>query len=371
MRVCHLSSVHRQEDPRIFHKECCSLSNAGYEVYLITKGKTYDKKGVHIIGIESAGETRLKRMLGTTKNLYKKAVELNADVYHAHDPELLPVLMKLKRRGKTVIFDSHENTIATIDERTYWPKTIRKIVRVFYDKYQTHVCRRVDAVVTATPNITDYFKSLGCKRVIDLCNFPALEPFNPPDYSSRTLVFAGGISRQWNHESIIEALEEIEDVHYQLCGFGDSAYIDLLQEKEGWKKVNYLGMIPFEQVAIALQQSSVGMALLTPGGNTDWENGNMANTKIFEEMMAGLPVICTGFTRWKEFIEKYECGICVNPKDKQQISEAITELINDPAKAEIMGHNSRKAVEEVFNWGHEEGKLINLYSEIEREVNYG
>ena len=73
MRVCHLSSAHGQEDTRIFHKECVSLAKAGYEVYEITKGKTYEKNNVNIIGIESAGETRLRRFFGTTKNVYKKA----------------------------------------------------------------------------------------------------------------------------------------------------------------------------------------------------------------------------------------------------------------------------------------------------------
>lgn len=371
MRVCHLSSVHRQEDPRIFHKECHTLANAGYEVFLITKGKTYDKKGVHLIGVENTAKSRLQRMLGTTKKLYQKALEIDADVYHAHDPELLPVLMKLKKRGKCTIFDSHENTIATIDERTYLPKPVRKVASLLYTKYQTHTCRKMDAIVTATPNITELFQNMGCKRVIDLCNFPLLDSFNLPDYRSRTLAFAGGINRQWNHERIIDAMETVDNVQYKLCGFADASYLETLKTRSAWEKVDFLGSLPFEQVAETLRQSAVGMALLTPGGNTDWENGNMANTKIFEEMMAGLPVICTNFKRWKQFIEKYDCGICVDPGDVDQISAAITELINDPAKAERMGRNSRKAVEAEFNWGHEAEKLIHLYRELEGEMNNG
>ena len=34
-RVCHVTSVHPADDIRILHKECVSLSNAGYEVYLV------------------------------------------------------------------------------------------------------------------------------------------------------------------------------------------------------------------------------------------------------------------------------------------------------------------------------------------------
>ncbi len=371
MKICHMSSAHEQEDTRIFHKECVSLANAGYEVYQITKGKTYDKNGVHIIGVESAGSGRFNRMIGTTANVYKKALEINADVYHAHDPELLPILLKLKKNGKKVIFDSHEHTVGTISEKDYIPTPLRALVKFAYETYQAYVCKKADAVITATLNITEYFKSVGCKRVIDLCNFPLLHgKFVEPDYNSRTLSFAGGLSVQWNHDFVINAINDIKDVTYVLCG-SDGSYVDGLRNLPGWEKVDFKGRMPFEEVANLLRRSAVGLSLLTPGANTDGRNGNMANTKIFEEMMAGLPVICTDFVRWKAFVEGYDCGICVNPHDKEQIKNAIQTLIDNPALARQKGLNGRKAVEEKFNWGMEEKKLLSLYKEIEGEIKNG
>ncbi len=368
MKVCHLSSAHGQEDIRIFYKECVSLAKAGYDVYEITKGKTYEKQGIHICGVESAGEHRFKRMFGTTQNVYKKALEIDADVYHAHDPELIPVLLKLKRKRKKVIFDSHEHTVGTIEEKTYIPKWFRKIVQCVYEIYQTHACRKLDAVVTATPNITDYFRSVGCKRVVDLCNFPILEgAFCKPEYTSKKISFAGGISKQWNHEYIIKALSEIPDVKYVLCGTAKNNYLEKLKMTEGWDKVDFRGRLSFEEIPQVLRSTAVGLSLLTPGANTDWYNGNMANTKIFEEMMAGLPVICTNFERWKEFVEKYDCGICINPQDEKEIATAIIYLINNPDIAQTKGLNGRKAIEEKYNWAIEEKKLLALYKELEGE----
>jgi glycosyltransferase involved in cell wall biosynthesis len=368
MRVCHLSSAHGQEDTRIFHKECVSLVNAGYEVYEVTKGESYEKAGVHIVGAQTQGKGRIARMLGTTKAVYKKALELDADLYHGHDPELLPVLMKLKRKGKKVIFDSHEHTANAITEKTYIPGFLRKLVKAMYESYQTRVCRKLDAIVTATPNVTDYFKSVGCRRVVDLCNFPILNSdFHEPDYCSRILSFAGGISSQWNHDHIIRALEKVENVQYVLCGTAGESYLEKLKTIRSWNKVKFLGKLPFEQVSSVLNGSAAGLSLLTPGANTDWENGNMANTKIFEEMMAGLPVICTNFVRWKQFVEEYDCGICIDPHDESQIVDAIRALIDHPESAREKGLNGRRAVEERFNWGVEEKKLIALYQEIEGE----
>ncbi len=367
-KVCHLSSAHAQEDTRIFHKECTSLAQAGYEVYEITRGKTYEKNGVHITGVGSSGGGRLRRMLLTTREVYRKALEIDADIYHAHDPELLPALMKLKRKGKKVIFDSHEHTVGTIEEKTWLPKILRRAVQLAYETYQTRVCRRMDAVVTATPNITAYFRSKGCRRVVDLCNFPILDgAFSEPDYGSRTVVFAGGISPQWNHGSIVEALEQVEGVRYLLCGTAEPGYLEELRSLKGWEKVDFRGRLPFEQVSVLLKSAAAGLSVLTPGANTDWKNGNMANTKIFEEMMAGLPVICTDFVRWGEFVRRYDCGICIDPEDREAIAAAIRRLTGDPEEARRMGANGRRAVEKEFNWSLEEKKLLALYRDIEGE----
>lgn len=368
IKVCHLSSAHGQEDTRIFHKECVSLAKAGYDVYEVTRGKTYDKNGVHVVGVSKEKISRKERMLRTTQEVYRKAMDIDADIYHVHDPELLPVCRKMKKHGKIVVFDSHENYVGTLKEKQYIPKQIRKVISAFYEKYQRSICIKLDAVVTATPNMTVYFNMIGCKTVIDLCNFPLLKDYIRPDYSSRKIVFAGNMERQWNHDRIIGAIHDINNLIYVFCGAPDTDKLDELKRISGWEKVDYRGWVPYEKVASILSEASVGMAVLSPGNNTDGINGNMANTKIFEEMMAGLPVICTKFKRWAEFVEGYDCGICVNPHKTVEIKNAIEKLINSPEECERMGNNGRKAVEEKFNWGIEEKKLLKLYKKLEERI---
>lgn len=368
IRVCHISSAHGQEDIRIFHKECASLANFGYEVFLIARGKTYDKNGVHIIGVSKEKVSRKERMLKVTREVYGRALEIDADIYHAHDPELLSVCLKLKKRGKAVVFDSHENVSGTIREKQYLPGFVRNVISNVYASYEKYVCRKLDAVVTATPNVSDYFRDMGCECVIDVCNFPILREYIEPDYCSRKIVYAGNLDDQWNQGRIVDAIMGIEGVEYVLCSIPEEDKLERLREKAGWEKVDYRGRVSFEKIPDVLAECAAGLAVLSPGNNTDGINGNMANTKIFEEMMAGLPVICTKFKRWKQFVEEYDCGICVDPHSEKEIQTAIERLIADPNEARRMGHNGRRAIEERFNWKMEEKKLLELYGKLGKAI---
>ena len=102
IKICHLTSVHDSTDVRVFRKECSSLAKK-YDVYLVAKGQSREENNVKIIGIGDAPDSRLKRITRFTKAVYQKGLSLDCDIYQIHDPELLPVALKLKRKGKAVI----------------------------------------------------------------------------------------------------------------------------------------------------------------------------------------------------------------------------------------------------------------------------
>ena len=111
IKLIHLTSAHFRYDTRIFIKMCSSLAEHGFDVSLVVADGLGDeiKNKVNIVdvGVKSGG--RLSRMTKTVNKVFKKAVELDVDIYHLHDPELLPIGLKLKKLGKKVIFDSHED----------------------------------------------------------------------------------------------------------------------------------------------------------------------------------------------------------------------------------------------------------------------
>ena len=57
-------------------------------------------------------------------------------------------------------------------------------------------------------------------------------------------------------------------------------------------------------------------------------------------------------------------SICVDSLNPEEIANAIRWIIEHPAEAEQMGRNGRKAVQERYDWGMEENKLLNLYESL-------
>jgi glycosyltransferase involved in cell wall biosynthesis len=81
-------------------------------------------------------------------------------------------------------------------------------------------------------------------------------------------------------------------------------------------------------------------------------------------MSAGIPVIASNFSLWKEIVDGTGCGLCVDPMDPSAIAAAIDQLVSDTGRAKRLGDTGRRAVLDQFNWPGEERKLHELYSLI-------
>lgn len=360
-KVAHLSSAHKDRDVRIFHKECSSLAiEETLDVHLILADvEERVENEVTIHSVQGAGGSRMKRMWSTVNNVYKKAIALDADVYHLHDPELLRIALKLKRKGKKVIYDAHEDLPRQILGKDYlkFKKTISRVV----ERYENRVVRKLDAVITATPFIRDRFKLIH-PNTIDINNYPMLKEVLTEKVTAEKenkVCFIGGITRIRGIGELVDALEEV-DVTCAIAGSFPEDFKSTLTNKEGWKKVQELGFINRDESLKLKAESIAGIVTFLPYPN----HINAQPNKIFEYMASGLPVIGSHFNLWKAIIEDNKCGICVDPENPTEIANAIRYIQENPEKAIEMGERGRKQVLEVYNWNVEEGKLRTLYESV-------
>ena len=367
VKICHMTSGHDSDDVRIFYRECTSLAAGGYDTYLVARGENREQNGVHVLGVGEAPESRLKRITEFAKKIYLKALEVDADIYHFHDPELLPYGLKLKKRGKKVIFDSHENTMYMLLDKKFIPEPIRPAVSSVYKHRVSHISKQLDSIITVTPHIAETFEKVNPNTWI-VTNYPALtgiEEMPEEKFSRFTVCYTGGIDAQWSHHIAIPVLSQC-GAEYVMCGSGSEDYLEYIKTLPDWDKVDFRGKVPVSEARKVQKKSHVGFALLQPSRNTGFKTGTLGNTKLFEYMMAGIPFICTDFELWKDIVDKYNCGICVDPNNAAAIADALNFLKNNPEKAVEMGKNGRRAVENEFNWGTQEKKLLELYAELTR-----
>lgn len=364
-KICHITSVHPAEDIRIFQKECVSLAKAGHQVYLVQQGESYDKDGVHLIGFGEIAQSRIQRMLHTSKNAVEKALEVDADIYHLHDPELLSYAKMLKKRGKKVIFDSHEDVPADILEKYWIPAPLRKLISRVYARYEAHIFPKLDGVIGVTPTQEARLAPIS-RRYAMVTNYPIwVEDMAVPAFAQRKIAFTGMISESWAIENALKAIEDMDGAVLELRSRTiEEPYGSQLRSEKGWEKVNFPGRVPHAEVLKLLSECMCGIALLRESPNTDGKVGTLGNTKIFEYMMAGIPIVCTDFILWKEIVDQWDCGICVDPDNVEQIRQALQFILEHPEEARKMGENGRRAIRESYNWEQQEKVLFAFYDSI-------
>ncbi|GER19495.1 glycosyltransferase [Variovorax boronicumulans] len=365
MKIAHLTSAHKRYDTRIFIKQCRSLAAAGENVSLLVADDLGDevRDGVQILDV-GAARGRLNRMLKVPLRIYRKAVELDATVYHLHDPELLFIGLRLLRIGKKVVFDAHEDVPKQILSKPYLNKAITPLLSNVYSLFERYACSRLTGIITATPFIRDKFLKVN-PQTLDINNFPLLSELGGVtswEEKKNEVCYIGGISVARGAVEIVNALQFINsDVRLNLAGnFIESDLREKLKQSPGWPRVSELGFLNRVGVRQVLDRSLAGLVTLHPLENYL----DALPVKMFEYMAAGIPPVASNFPLWRKIIEEADCGLCVNPKEPREIAEALDYLLKNPAEAKRLGDNGRKAAVEKYNWEFEELKLLRFYKDV-------
>lgn len=360
--VCIMTSVHRHDDVRIYHKEAKALKENGYDVTVLCSDyEGIDENGIVFKKLDIP-KGRTKRIMFSSSRFYKKAKEQNYSFYHFHDPELIKTGLKLRKNAK-VIYDIHEDVPRQILTKPYLKPVIAKISSYFFEKYENYAVKKLYAIIAAEPVIYDRMKGFN-KNTVMVCNYPKLEEFEFSDDSESdieredAICYIGGITKIRGIYEMIDACD-ITGVKLILAGEYENQQIkETAEKKSGYKLVDYKGYIGRAEVKEVLSTVKAGLVTLHPIP----KYLTALPVKMFEYMVAKVPVISSDFKYWKAIVDDAKCGLCVDPLKPNEIANAVKYILDNPEIAKQMGENGRKKVIDKYNWGIEKIKLIDLYS---------
>jgi glycosyltransferase involved in cell wall biosynthesis len=329
-KICHLTSAHPAFDIRIFHRECRSLVEAGYEVTLVAPHERDEVvNGIKIMAIPKA-KGRFQRMTLTTVQVYQQAIRQNADLYHLHDPELLLLAPRLQRvTGSPVIYDAHEYVAMDVAEKNWLPRPIAIVKKLLQS-------------------------SSGVKPESD------------------SVIYIGLMNKMRGFELVLKAMEIVRKQR-------PSAVCRIIGDfdKRGIRSQ------PFAPTSIGSESHGVTLFKKTkyeniPGhiaahavGWLPWQlcQANLYGipNKLLEYMALARPVVASDLEFISQIVNDNECGIIVPWNSPEAHAQALLYLFDHPEEAQRLGENGRRAVREKLNWENQFISLTVLYDSCLRK----
>ncbi|AGB15630.1 glycosyltransferase [Halovivax ruber XH-70] len=370
MKICILTSSHSTFDTRIFHKQARSLTNAGHDVSIVTPHESDTvRDGVSIcaVGDEDIGSAGLEH----ARAIYRKARSMDADVYHFHDPGLLPFgLLLAKRTDARVIYDCHEQYEKAFRRYDFPPDYLNPLVSLF-PAFQSFVANRLDAVITTTETAAEDFRRRGQQNVVTVKNFPltghGMAVDSPIERASEhVLVYVGGLNETRGLEPMLRLVSALRERDYDVEAWflgstaGQEERIQkLTSQLKLADSVTFTGRVPHEQVYSYLASGDIGLALLDP---ERFEQD--IPIKLFEYMYAGLPIVTTPIGVSSKYVDE-DWGVIVPFDETEAQAKAVGRLLDDHERVEQMGKQGKEMVETQYSWEVEQDQLLELYDSFD------
>lgn len=364
--IVHLTSVHQRYDTRVFNKMCSYLATHDYNISLVVSDGKGDevKNGVSIIDVGPKTGGRFSRITKTVNLIYKKTKELNGDLFHLHDPELIPIGLKLKKLHKRVVFDAHEDYIGKIESKQWIHPSFRKVIFFLFKAYYNYSLKKLDGVVLASR----YIQTNNPNKVT-FRNLPNLSNKNKKrvikTQRKNIILYTGGITKYRGIEQVIKAMLQSSFKNWQLVILG-SIDLDLkhsLKKELKDKRIIVKGEVSYDEVIKWIYKSRVGVVVNQPVFTYDKALPN----KLFEYMAYGLPVVCSHYPHWQEIVAKNKVGLCCDPRDLKDIAHSIEKILSNDLLQKSMSSNGERTIENFYNLEKETLKLIDFYKEICQE----
>ncbi len=359
-------------DSRVI-KESKTLTNAGHEVFVLALHEERLSEREEIDGFNVFRLRLLTRRL--PKNLFFqffKYLEFllrvlysfrNADVYHCNDISALPigVLVKLINREVKVVYDAHEYQI-----EVKGCSGILKKIKFLTEKI---LLKYVDVTLTVSDSIAnEYVRLYGIDKPKLVLNCPSYTKpegsdffrlkFNIPE-QVKVFLYQGGLSSGRGIELMLEAFSHLNNRNSILVVMGDGPLKENVIE---YTKLNsniyYHSAVGLDVLPRYTESADFGILFYE---DVCLNHRYCSPNKMFEYLMAGLPVVVSNLFEMKRLVKKFDLGVVAKSNDVSGFSSALEEAL-DIDYFECRESVLRRSKE--FTWEKQEVVLLGGYNEL-------
>lgn len=370
MHICMAVFGDLRFDYRVFREAHC-LHQAGHRISLVSSSfspvplKDWDEFDLQLIPVDRSRSLRI-----SYPAFWKQARQLllaaRADVYHAHDLDALwPAAFAARRWDVPLIYDSHE----------FWTEQSslvgRPLIRNFWALLERHLIGRVHRTITVGTSIARALQErYGLEQIAVVRNLPL---YRPPVQSDRiraelklaaerpVVLYQGGFLTDNGLSEQIDAIAGLQgDLALVLIGGGprESALKEQVRRRRLGGKVYFISRVPFGELHSYTCSADLGLCLIKGTGKSFYYS--MPN-KLFEYLMAGLPVLASDFPDMRAVVEDSAAGLVANPQNLTEIREKIRSFLGAPTRRQAYRQAALAAARH-YNWEQEAPRLLALYA---------
>jgi glycosyltransferase involved in cell wall biosynthesis len=357
-------------DSRVL-KTAVSLRKAGYDARVIAiyeEGLAQEEiiEGVPVRRVKLRTKSWSKHPLVQIIKYFEFLVRAvyacrEGDILHCNDLNALPVgaISKLLRRKQKVVYDAHEYEINAS------PGEGKMRIRLKY-LLEKALIRYADRVVTVSRSIAEaYGKMYGISEPALVLNTPFyLETPPRNDYFRRRFgiqkdcklfLYQGALSRGRGIERLVEAFKALgETAAIVFMGYGPlEGYLQ--EAARTYRNVFLHEAVAPEKVLEYTSSADFGISLIE---DVCMSYRFCLPNKMFEYLMAELPVIVSDLPEMRRVVEENAVGVVAKDNSPEGLKEAVEKIIE--TDREIWIKNIRK-VKKTYNWEAQERVLFDVY----------
>ncbi|MGZ3663137.1 MAG: glycosyltransferase family 4 protein [Ktedonobacterales bacterium] len=297
----------------------------------------------------------------------------HADVYHAHDaPALFACYVAAWLRRKPVIFEAYE---LPWSEPYFSESLYRRVLRTVLVSFLHVMIPRCAGVITVSPPLArELQRRYGSTAPVLVRNIPEYRIPISSDRLRRHLaldgttpiaLFQGNLQPDRALDALVRAARFLAPgIVIALLGGGRSrAALETLIAEEGVEeRVKILPPVPQTELLDWTASADIGLAIY-PDVYSDNVRMFLPH-KLFEYIMAGLPVLASAKEAIVEIIHEYGVGVVVESLDAERLGQTISTMIADKEALRVMRRNALEAAQRELRWDVESQRLITLYGDV-------